>query len=69
MMAKQNDGTSKIADSLIEELDAEEKKKAAAKDKKRRQTLRKAAEKRGITVEELERQNADAAENEKKAEL
>jgi len=69
MMAKQNDGTSKIAESLIEELDAEEKKKAAARDKKRRQTLRKAAEKRGITVEELERQNADAAENEKKAEL
>lgn len=68
-LAKQNDGTSKVAESLFEELDAEEKKKAAARDKKRRQTLRKAAEKRGITVEELERQNAEAAVAEKKAEI
>jgi type II secretory pathway component HofQ len=68
-LAKQNDGTSKVAESLFEELDAEEKKKAAARDKKRRQTLRKAAEKRGITVEELERQNAEAAIKEKQAEL
>ena len=69
VMAKQNDKTSKIAESIFEELDAEEKKKSAARDKKRRQTLRKAAEKRGITVDELERLNADAAENEKKAEI
>jgi len=56
-IAKQKDGTSKIAESLFDEIDAEEKKKNAARDKKRRQTLRKAAEKRGITVEELEKMN------------
>jgi len=35
-IAKQKDGTSKVAESLFDELDAEEKKKQAAKDKKRR---------------------------------
>ena len=59
------DKSKNVADEFMDELEKEELKKQAVKDKKRRAVLRKAAEKRGITVEELEKMNEETALKEK----
>ena len=48
------DQTNAAASSLFDDLDLEDEKAKIAKDKKRQKKLKKAAEKNGLTVEELE---------------